>query len=68
MVTTADLEKRIGRLEKKLSKTTQTPEEGLPPERKRRIHKSLKRSQRKLKKFKIAEEKSSGKKKKKESK
>jgi len=68
MVTTADLEKRISRLGKKLSEAVQAPQESLPPGRKRQIHKSLKRSQRKLRKFKIAEEKASGKKKKKESK
>ncbi len=57
MVTTKVLEKRIDKLATRITKAKKDSENSLPPEKLRKIHKKLKRSQRKLKNFTIAAEK-----------
>ncbi len=57
MVTTKALEKRIDKLAKRITKEKKDSDNSLPPERLRKIHKQLKRSQRKLKNITIAAEK-----------
>ncbi len=57
MVTTTVIEKRIDKLATRLSQAKQDSGNSLPPEKLRKIHKKLKRNQRKLKNIKIAAQK-----------
>ena len=57
MVTTTVIEKRIEKLISRLITAKQDADKSLPPEKLRKLHKQLKRNQRKLKNMKIAIEK-----------